>query len=207
MGNKPILCVDFDGVIHSYERGWQDGSIYGAATAGFFPWLAKAKDHFRIVIYSSRSKTPEGIEAMRLWLENQECNWLINTAAGASHDLAGNVGSIEFAHEKPPAFLTIDDRAVTFCGSWEALDPEALRDFKPWNQGPLGATGRFPQGKLSDEDEGELKIGVAFDRVDGIIKLAFGKPIAWLGLPPAEAVELGKTLLMKAGAKKIEVSF
>ncbi len=134
MANKPILCVDFDGVIHSYDNGWQDGFIYGTVTAGFFPWLAKAKNIFRVVVYSSRSKTAEGAEEMRRWLENQETLWLISDDPEEVMDIIGNVGCIEFAHEKPAAFLTIDDRAVTFSGSWEELDPEMLRNFKPWNQ-------------------------------------------------------------------------
>jgi hypothetical protein len=71
----------------------------------------------------------------------------------------------------------------------------------------LGATGYFPQGHLSDDDEGELKIAIAYDGLDGIVRVEFGKPVAWLGLPPPEAIEFAKLLLRKAGAKKIEVTF
>jgi hypothetical protein len=119
MKGKPILCVDFDGVIHSYERGWADGSIYGSVTEGFWPWLAKADKHFNIVIYSSRSATPEGIAAMAAFLARE-----------APPGYA--VPSVEFADKKPPAFVTIDDRCVRFDGSWEELDPIVLRGFKPW---------------------------------------------------------------------------
>lgn len=116
---KPILCIDFDGVIHSYERGWQDGEIYGSLTPGFREWALRAAEHFKLVVYSSRSKTPEGIRAMQEWLAAQGCANL----------------PLDFADTKPPAFLTIDDRAVTFTGSWAALPPDALLVFKPWNQG------------------------------------------------------------------------
>jgi hypothetical protein len=126
VSDKPILCLDFDGVIHSYERGWQDGSIYGAATRGFFDWMEKARQYFRIVIYSSRSKTPEGIEAMRRWLDQERA---AHYPLGAMPPL-----EVEFAHEKPPAFLTIDDRAIKFEGRWDWLDPALLREFKPWYQ-------------------------------------------------------------------------
>ena len=114
---KPILCLDFDGVIHSYEHGWQDGTIYGTATKGFEEWLREAEELFTIVVYSSRSRTQEGIDAMQVWWDK-------------------NVGitrfPIKFAHEKPPAFLTIDDRAIQFNGDWSHLDPETLLTFKPW---------------------------------------------------------------------------
>jgi hypothetical protein len=113
--SKPILCLDFDGVIHSYERGWQDGKIYGTVTPGFWEWAVKAQEHFKLVVYSSRSK--DGIEAMHDWLIEQ--GWPIAIEIG-------------FAHEKPAAFLTIDDRALTFNGDWRMYDPEELLEFKPW---------------------------------------------------------------------------
>ena len=57
-----------------------------------------------------------------------------------------------------------------------------------------GATGNFPQGKSSPEDEGELVIGIGIK--DGIIRLEFGKPTAWIGFGPSEA----RTLAAKLGA-------
>lgn len=119
INGKPILCLDFDGVIHSYERGWCDGQIYGTVTPGFFEWLEIARRYFRVVVYSSRSKDETGIQAMKLFLARNN---------------GGIVPPVEFAHEKPPAFLTIDDRALCFSGRWDDYDPAAMRQFKPWMQ-------------------------------------------------------------------------
>lgn len=130
--SKPILCIDFDGVIHSYERGWQDGSIYGSATPGFFKWAIEVQHHFRLVIYSSRSSTEEGRKAMREWLGTQSIEAIHRGEVSADYEWAELFGNIEFADKKPPAFLTIDDRAIQFNGSWEHLYPEVLVAFKPW---------------------------------------------------------------------------
>lgn len=37
---------------------------------------------------------------------------------------------LSFPTEKGPAFLTIDDRAICFNGTWP--DPQAILEFKPW---------------------------------------------------------------------------
>ena len=135
MSNLPILCIDFDGVIHSYHLGWRDGSIYGHVVPGFFDWADRARFHFKLTIYSSRSKRPEGVEAMCAWLETHLTAWRGSVEAGSGLLLK----DFAFAHEKPPAFLTIDDRGLRFTGDWAApeLEPLTLRLFKPWNA--LGA--------------------------------------------------------------------
>lgn len=125
---KPTLCIDFDGVIHSYEHGWQDGSIYGHVVPGFFEWAERAQETFKLVIYSSRSKTEGGTVEMAHWLYIERANWIADS--GRHH----NEIEIEFAHEKPAAWMTIDDRCIRFDGDWSApeLQPDRLRAFKPW---------------------------------------------------------------------------
>jgi hypothetical protein len=127
MRSKPILCLDFDGVIHSYTSRWQATDVIpDPPTEGFFDWAVEADKHFRLVVYSSRSRTPEGRAAMKRWLTKEFRSWREKGGFGP-------FPMFEFAVEKPPAFMTIDDRAVRFEGDWSALDPEALLEMRPWN--------------------------------------------------------------------------
>lgn len=141
----PTVCIDFDGVIHRYSKGWQDGAIYDPMTEGFADWAIEAGKLFKLVVYSSRSKTAEGIDAMADWFKEQ-LSWMHCTsdrldATGDRYLRFLEAGSADvlvlyFAHEKPPAFLTIDDRCQPFGGRWDDkhLEPTLLRQFKPWTQ-------------------------------------------------------------------------
>ena len=62
----------------------------------------------------------------------------------------------------------------------------------------LGATGKYPQGKVSIEDEGELKMAVGMSPDRQKVILDFGKPVAWLGLDRETAESLGLLLLERA---------
>lgn len=121
--NRQTLALDFDGVIHSYEKGWQDGTIYGTVTPGFFDWAKEMSKHFTLVVYSSRSRTPAGRGHMKRWLKAQ---WRLVGGAGRMPDF-------EFAATKPPAWLTIDDRCICFEGHWEHMTKERLQSFRPWH--------------------------------------------------------------------------
>jgi hypothetical protein len=63
---------------------------------------------------------------MRLWLR-------VHLLACCDEPEANHIiSSIEFPTEKPPALVTIDDRAITFTGIFPSLDDIAA--FKPWNK-------------------------------------------------------------------------
>jgi hypothetical protein len=131
--SKPILCLDFDGVIHSYTSGWKGADqIPDPVVPGFFEWAHQATQHFDLVIYSSRSKEPGAIEAMETWLEIQFAKEFGSGTVDSENAIQTMLTWFRFANEKPAAFLTIDDRAICFAGTWP--DPIALLGFKPWNK-------------------------------------------------------------------------
>jgi len=62
-----------------------------------------------------------------------------------------------------------------------------------------GATGRFPDGKQNADDEGELRVAIAIDRPNNVVRMDFGKPVAWLSIGPHDARQLALLLLRHAG--------
>lgn len=128
--SKPILCVDFDGVIHSYTSGWKGADVVSDPPVPHaLRWLKEASQLWDIHIYSSRSSQSGGVQAMMDWLH------LFSAHEFGSLDAADMFISLfSFPTQKPAAFLTIDDRAVCFQGNWEDLDMVELLNFKPWNK-------------------------------------------------------------------------
>jgi len=133
----PILCLDFDGVLHSYSSGWRgarnipDPPVVDSATGqSAIEWLQELvydqRDpfvprfkEFDVQIYSSRSRYWGGRSAMKAWL--------------LKHGLRpGELEAIKFPLLKPAAFIQVDDRVHLFDGTF----PEAasLLTFKPWNK-------------------------------------------------------------------------
>lgn len=126
---KPILCLDFDGVCHQYTSGWKGADVIpDDHVPGLFEFLEEAAKHFDIQVFSSRSNQPGGADAMCLWFVEQRKKW---RAAGGGEGFT-TIVEVSFPTEKPAAFLSIDDRGLTFTGEWP--DVETLRQFKPWNK-------------------------------------------------------------------------
>jgi len=180
-GRKPILCLDFDGVCHSYTSGWKGADqIPDAPVAGMWEAIGSYLPEFEVYVFSSRSHQPGGLEAMRAWFIESYWKWwnegclggpclhpIGNTTCGYSRAECMHEGSpspivpvngrhtyvpckqahpeidmerareivndsLHFPLEKPPAWVSLDDRTVQFIGVWP--DVGYLRNFKPWYQ-------------------------------------------------------------------------
>jgi hypothetical protein len=130
---KPILCLDFDGVIHSYSSGWKGADVIpDPPVPGAMRFIWDATEHFQIAIFSSRSNQPGGLKAMINWTARSFREQFPGPAD--RHLVEAKLHEIEWPLEKPPAFVTIDDRALCFTGNFADFDPETLLRFKPWNK-------------------------------------------------------------------------
>ena len=111
MSHKTV-AVDFDGPIHQYSRGWQDGSIYDGPTPGAQEALRALLDMgYEVVIWSTRCADrvvdgegfqPHQRREIELFLATHEIPY------SRIHDEPG----------KPLCIALIDDRAIHFDGVW-----------------------------------------------------------------------------------------
>lgn len=123
---KPILCLDFDGVLHLYSSGWKGAAcIPDPPVPGAMAFLVEAVEHFMVSVFSSRSAQQFGVLAMQDWLRDRLAEHLNSWMAAA--DL---VKRIDFPLSKPAAFVTLDDRAINFAGTFPPI--ESLKAFRPW---------------------------------------------------------------------------
>ena len=116
---KPTLCLDFDGVLHAYRKGWTGCDVIDdEPVPGAQEFCRKALELFEVVIFSTRCAEARGVVAIHQWLER--------------HDFPKGLRVCEPGDPKPAAFLSIDDRALTFTGEW--WEPADLLGFRPWNK-------------------------------------------------------------------------
>lgn len=128
---KPgTIAIDFDGVLHSYENGWQGGQIYGRLVEGAKDAIAKlqARRH-PLIVFTAR----EDLEAVADWLiEQTDLDFAVDEG---DVRFWGSVETILVTNRKLPAAIYIDDRAHRF-RNWRhtsmaiemAVDPYAVKD-------------------------------------------------------------------------------
>lgn len=122
---KKTICVDFDGVIHSYVSGWKGVDVIpDDPVPGAIRWLWEMSEQFKVSIFSSRSSNLAGNRMMRTAIEV----WaLAELSTQQAHSL---MDRLQFPTEKPPAVLYVDDRGFQFRGEFPTV--EYINNFLPW---------------------------------------------------------------------------
>jgi hypothetical protein len=156
MPRKSILCLDFDGVVSNYASGWAEPHIIldpptvdpeTGETA--IQAILRYMEDFCVCINSSRLNRLNGdayvaiinMTAMARWLiEHGFPAERIRTFADYQPDGLFD-DMLNLVRTKPPASITLDDRAITFDGRWPST--ETLKAFQPWmkRRGVLPALG------------------------------------------------------------------
>lgn len=110
-----VICIDFDGVIHPYTKGWVGLTPdIEAPVKGMREELEALKEQgFRIVVFTTRAQTAEGVKAVKKYLEL----W--------------RVPFDDITAQKIGAHCYIDDRAILFDGNSKGL-AERVINFNPW---------------------------------------------------------------------------
>tara|TARA_A100001201_G_scaffold33046_1_gene35578 strand:- start:820 stop:1206 length:387 start_codon:yes stop_codon:yes gene_type:complete len=103
------LAIDFDGVIHTFDKGYHDGTCYGEPIEGTREAIELLSKKYNLIIFTAKIKKDRplvngktGLQLVEEWLEK--------------HDLKKFF--TEITCEKPRACYYIDDKAIEF-KSWE----------------------------------------------------------------------------------------
>lgn len=143
--HKKTICLDFDGVIHSYISPWLEADfIPDPPVPGALDFIKRVLENpdYDLAIFSSRNGQEGGVRAMCLWLKFwfiKEYGREIGASIGNQLSKHSNILPENnqhywdfFPREKPSAWLTIDDRGFQFVGAWPSF--EEINNFKPWNK-------------------------------------------------------------------------
>lgn len=144
------IAVDFDGVIHAYSKGWQDGTIYDPPLPGAILGLRELMEQDSVFIFTAREP-----EQVMPWLEaygfdvtiDERCKTCLGAGGGQELDLDSRPtgpawecdackgsglltfwnprGQLLVTNRKLAAVAYLDDRAVRFT-DWE----RALADLR-----------------------------------------------------------------------------
>jgi hypothetical protein len=106
------IALDFDGVIHSHEYGFHDGTIYGTPIEGSIEAIKRISSKYRIVIYTAKAKADRplinnktGTELVWEWLKKYKIDQYI----------------ADVTAEKPRCVCYVDDKAVHFNNWTQAI--------------------------------------------------------------------------------------
>ncbi|MFG2970841.1 hypothetical protein ACGFZS_46990 [Streptomyces sp. NPDC048288] len=120
------LAIDFDGVIHAYSKGWQDGTIYDPPLPGSLEAIRSLMETYAVFIHTTRDAG-----AVAGWLADHGFDTVLDVD-GPTHpkrQFWNDLGALLVTDRKLPAVAYIDDRGIRFT-NWD----QALTDLQDATQ-------------------------------------------------------------------------
>jgi hypothetical protein len=109
------VAIDFDGVIHTYEKGWHDGTIYGDFLPDAMPAIETLMEHDAVFVHTTRNARQVAAWIQRTSGYNIDCTTrLPRTWYGRRKPFWNTRGLLLVTNVKLPAVAYLDDRAVRF---------------------------------------------------------------------------------------------
>lgn len=107
------LAIDFDGVIHTFDKGWYDGTCYGEPIEGSLEAIKKLSESYTIIIFTAKAKPSRPLVNGKTGTELVE-EWL------TKHGVMQYVK--EITSEKPRSQIYIDDKGYHFVNWKDTLE-------------------------------------------------------------------------------------
>jgi hypothetical protein len=118
------VAVDFDGVLHAYSRGWQDGSVYDEPTPGALGALRALMKSYAVFVHTTRDTSQ-----VADWIGERGILCRVDAPTPAPREFWDETGVLLITNRKYPAVAYIDDRAIRFENWGQALAD--LERFEP----------------------------------------------------------------------------
>jgi hypothetical protein len=132
------IAIDFDGVIHTYDKGWHDGTIYGDFTPDGLFALLTLLDRDAVFIHTTRNPRQVARWIERTSGHNIDCTThLPRTWYGRRKPFWNTRGLLLVTDRKLPATVYIDDRAHRFESWAQTLPTLGVPDYRSEQGAPV----------------------------------------------------------------------
>ena len=68
------IAIDFDGVVHNWDKGWHDGTCYGEPINGALDSIKSLSENFNIILFTAKARIDRpmvegktGVELVEDW--------------------------------------------------------------------------------------------------------------------------------------------
>lgn len=78
----------------------------------------------------------------------------------------------------------------------ERDESELMKLFRQQQDGTVKR--EWPEGRVGPTDDGQIVFMASADPETNLVKLDFGKPVAWVAMSPQQAVEIAQSLIKQA---------